>query len=198
MCHQDESWLMFKLHQIKGYFSFSTDMSPKGRISVIFNSFELLELPLSPRVTRESCLVLKPLIWRTSQKRNMLGPGPVLPTTFGAGAGGTVYVYLTVQELLMQNKLAQNSQRSSLYCLSNAGSKRCATTLVSLSCLHFLSWVLKVPIDFCLVAVYGYQGVRGECAEQHGLFFTSKCYTQRESQGCWRCLVHQVLNLFLL
>lgn len=45
MCHQDVSWLMFKLHQIKGYFSFSIDMSPKGRISVIFNSFELLELP---------------------------------------------------------------------------------------------------------------------------------------------------------
>lgn len=62
MCHQDVSWLMFKLHQIKGYFSFSIDMSPKGRISVIFNSFELLELPLSLRVTRDSSsvnLVLK-------------------------------------------------------------------------------------------------------------------------------------------
>lgn len=54
MCHQDVSWLMFKLCQIKGYFSFSIDMSPKGRISVIFNSFELLELPLSLMVTRDS------------------------------------------------------------------------------------------------------------------------------------------------
>lgn len=54
MCHQDVSWLMFKLYQIKGYFSFSIDMSPKGRISVIFNSFELLQLPLSLRVTRDS------------------------------------------------------------------------------------------------------------------------------------------------
>lgn len=57
MCHQDVSWLMFKLHQIKGYFSFSIDMSPKGRISVIFNSFDLLELPLSLRVTRDSSSV---------------------------------------------------------------------------------------------------------------------------------------------
>lgn len=57
MCHQDVSWLMFKLHQIKGYFSFSIDMSPKGRISVIFNSFELLELPLSVTVTRDSSSV---------------------------------------------------------------------------------------------------------------------------------------------
>lgn len=32
-------------------------MSPKGRISVIFNSFELLELPLSLRVTRDSSSV---------------------------------------------------------------------------------------------------------------------------------------------
>lgn len=47
-------WLMFKLLQIKGYFSFSTVMSPKGGISVIFSSFELLELSLSLRVTRGS------------------------------------------------------------------------------------------------------------------------------------------------
>jgi hypothetical protein len=31
MCHQDVSWLMFKLHQIKGYFSFSIDIVTKGQ-----------------------------------------------------------------------------------------------------------------------------------------------------------------------
>lgn len=40
------------LYQIKGYFSFSIVVSPEGRISVIFSSIELLELSLSPRVTR--------------------------------------------------------------------------------------------------------------------------------------------------
>lgn len=45
---------MFKLHQIKGYFSFSTVVSPKGGFSVIICSFELLELSLSQRVTKGS------------------------------------------------------------------------------------------------------------------------------------------------
>lgn len=54
MCHQDVLWLMFKLHQIKGYFSFSIAVSPKGRISVIFNKFEFLELSLSLSDTRDS------------------------------------------------------------------------------------------------------------------------------------------------
>lgn len=65
MCHQDALWLMFKLHQIKGYFSFSIEVSPKDRISVIFNKFEFLELSLCPRVTRagdSECFMFTPVM----------------------------------------------------------------------------------------------------------------------------------------
>jgi hypothetical protein len=65
---------MFKLHEIKGYFSFSIVVSPEGRISVIFSSFELLKLPLSLRVTRDSSSVR---LSYSEEARNLSDGGPL-------------------------------------------------------------------------------------------------------------------------